>query len=358
MADEERAPPIGVETAVVAPLLDVVRLTGTVTAARVARISSAVGGIVAAMSVEVGDRVGAGEPLAELDDELAQHALERARAAVREGDAALADARRDLAVGRRLAAGSSLPQNEVEAREVRVAAAAAALDRLRAEEALQAARLQRHVVVAPFAGVISLKVAEAGEWLEPGTALVELVETAAPLIDVPVPQDYFRRLDERVAITVQLDAAPGPPAAAGIAATVPVGDRDARSFLLRLRLEDDQQAAMPGSSAQVTLNLAAGETGVVVSRDALIRYPDGRASVWAVAGDGASVTERYVEPGRAFGDRVHLRAGLDAGEQVVVRGNEGLREGQPVRVVGDGPTPSSPQRPAGRVEPDPARPGS
>jgi multidrug efflux pump subunit AcrA (membrane-fusion protein) len=74
----------------------------------------------------------------------------------------------------------------------------------------------------------------------------------------------------------------------------------------------------------------------VIARDAVIRYPDGRTTVWRVRSgdDGATtVTERQVQLGRTFDGRVHVRSGLEPGARVVVRGNESLREGQRVTVT-------------------------
>lgn len=87
-------------------------------------------------------------------------------------------------------------------------------------------------------------------------------------------------------------------------------------------------------SAHGVLQLDAGRTGVVVSRDALLRYPDGRVTVWVVEGDGdgASVTERQVKTGVVFDGRIEIE-GLAAGTRVVTAGNEALQEGQAVRVL-------------------------
>jgi multidrug efflux pump subunit AcrA (membrane-fusion protein) len=83
------------------------------------------------------------------------------------------------------------------------------------------------------------------------------------------------------------------------------------------------------------LRLPTGERKVVVSRDALLRHPDGRVTVWVLDDNGGQtkVSERRVHTGLAFDGRVAIDTGLDAGARVVVQGNEGLHEGQSVRVV-------------------------
>ena len=73
-----------------------------------------------------------------------------------------------------------------------------------------------------------------------------------------------------------------------------------------------------------------------MSRDAILRYPDGRVTVWIVAteGDVPVVHERIVATGFEFDGVVEVTSGLAAGELVVVRGNETLQEAQEVSIVG------------------------
>jgi hypothetical protein len=87
-------------------------------------------------------------------------------------------------------------------------------------------------------------------------------------------------------------------------------------------------------SARGVLKVDARRSGMVVSRDALLRYPDGRQVVWIVdrTAELPRVHEQQVETGLAFDDVVEIRSGLSAGALVVTRGNEALQEGQVVTV--------------------------
>ena len=88
-------------------------------------------------------------------------------------------------------------------------------------------------------------------------------------------------------------------------------------------------------SARVELQLDSGQTGTVVPRDAVLRHADGRVLVWVVDTNNGTVTaiERRVRSGRTFDGKVEIVSGLEAGEEVVVRGNESLRVGQQVSVT-------------------------
>jgi RND family efflux transporter MFP subunit len=182
--------------------------------------------------------------------------------------------------------------------------------------------------------VISRKLAEVGEWVEPGTTVVELIATGGLRLDFQVPQRYFPRIGADTRLQVTLDAVPGQRLPARIGTVVPVSDPAARTFLLRAYLTEEDIPLTPGMSAHGVLRLDAGRTGVVVSRDALLRYPDGRVTVWVVEGDGAEarVAERQVKTGVGFDGRIEVE-GVAAGTRVVTAGNEALQEGQPVRVL-------------------------
>ena len=335
----QKAPPVSVARAQTAPIVREVQLTGTVTSPQVAQVSTSVGGLVEEVHIDSGDRVESGAPLVTLDRELEALELKQERAAVAEAEAELADARRRLAEAERLAADRNIPQSEVRSREAEVRIGAAALDRLRARADRQAERVARHAVSAPFAGVVSRKLTAPGEWVDPGTPVAELVAMDGLRLDFPAPQAYYSRIDTDTPVAVSLEALANNPREARVAATIPVSDPQARTFTVRVHLERDEVPITPGMSANATLRLATGRQGVVVPRDALIRYPDGRVTVW-VAQDGeaeaTTVSERQVSIGLTFRGRVEIRSGLEPGTWVVTRGNEALSEGQEVRVVESG----------------------
>ncbi len=69
-------------------------------------------------------------------------------------------------------------------------------------------------------------------------------------------------------------------------------------------------------------------------RDALVRYPDGRVSVWLAeeGDDGLVAREQRIRIGDGLADLVTVKEGLSAGDRVVVRGNESLTDGRALRV--------------------------
>jgi membrane fusion protein (multidrug efflux system) len=331
----QSAPPVVTETAREAPVIRKLELSGTVTSPHAAQISTSVEGLISRVYFDSGAHVKKGELLLELDAELEEAAYEQAAAQVAQAAGEVEDAKRRLKIAESLAKRDYGPQNEVEARQAEVDIDTATLESFKAEEKRRKAILDRHRLPAPYEGVISERMAEVGQWVVPGTAVFELVAMRNFRVDVPVPQDYFARLKNGAKVSLKIDALPGETIPAKIGALIPVSDPDARTFTLRVLPTRDDIPVTPGMSARVLIDLDTGKRDVAVSRDALIRYPDGRVTVWVVKeeGDAVSVTERRIEIGLAFDGLVQVLSGLDSGERVVVRGNESLREGQTVRLA-------------------------
>ncbi len=92
----------------------------------------------------------------------------------------------------------------------------------------------------------------------------------------------------------------------------------------------------PGMSVRAKLDIDTGRSGVAVSRDAILRFPDGRVTVWVVdkGKELPVVREQAVRTGFEFAGLVEVTSGLAAGDLVVVRGNETLKDGQTVSILG------------------------
>lgn len=330
-ATPEPARRVVVETAERAELVQQVEVRGSVTAPRTAQVSSSVAGLLSRVEVQEGDRVAAGQRIARLDGELDALALDVARAATAEAEAQLADARRRLDEARRIGA-DFFPAEEIRTRETVVETARATLARRQAEQARQQAVLARHEIKAPFAGIVSTRHRQIGEWIAPGEALIELVDLGGLQLEFALPQALYGRVGPRSTLEVRLDADPQRVHPGRVRAVIPVNDATARTFAVRAVLDGDAPPLTPGMSARATLRLPSGRDGVTVPRDALNRHADGRVTVWVLRDDAGTlrVREQRVALGETAGDRVAVAEGLNGGEQVVVRGNEALRDGQPV----------------------------
>ncbi|MGI9304417.1 MAG: efflux RND transporter periplasmic adaptor subunit [Gammaproteobacteria bacterium] len=315
-------------------LIEEVRLTGSVVSPRIAKLSTEVSGIVETMAVEIGDQVQAGDEILQLNPELDALSLAATRAVTEQAIQELKDAKRRLANARALAERHSVSANEIESLAAEVRIDTAGVKRSRAEQERQAAQVRRHKLSAPFAGVISRKLVEQGEWIQPGTPVVELIASTGLRIDFRAPQSVYNKLDETSEIRITLDALPERTFECTIETIIPAVDPTTRTFLLRTAPDDTIVKLAPGMSASAVLRLNTETQGVVVPRDALIRYPDGRVTVWVVdqEDEQATASERPVEIGASINGNVAITSGLSPDTLVVVQGNETLRDKQRVTI--------------------------
>ncbi|WP_250464115.1 efflux RND transporter periplasmic adaptor subunit [Microbulbifer litoralis] len=323
------------------PIVEPVPVTGTLTPPRQAALSTEVEGLVSAIHADIGHRVDKGQPLLELDPELNEIARDAALAEVERSREALADARRRLGEAQRLVGDNHIAETEVKSRASEVRIRNAELRAAEIEARRQEALLQRHRIEAPFSGAISSRAAELGEWVSPGTELFELVSADRLRADFQVPQRFYSRIDPGTPLEVRFDTGDNRIQAAktykaNVQYKVPLSTSGARTFLLRTEITGRESPELiPGMSVSATLLLGTDRRGIAVPRDAVLRYPDGRITVWVVEtfsrwDEAATVREQPISTGLSFDGLIEIRSGLEAGQVVITQGNESLQEGQQV----------------------------
>lgn len=316
-----------------APLVEKLPLSGTLTSPKFSDLATRINGYVEKLYVDVGDRVGQGDPLLSLDAKIAKLQLERLTAARQEAEILHRDAERLAAEAKELADNKHISQTEYESRLATAAANRAEVSQLSAEQAIQQEQLERHTLRAPFAGIIAEKLTEAGEWVNDDSAVLRLAQMHPLYLEVRVPERYFGRLREGSKVTLN----PGSESVLNLLVdrVVPVSDPNTRTFLIRAVVPNSSWVLLPGMSVKAEFTLADKQAGPVlqVPADAVVRRTDGSTLVWAVRsaeqGDVAQPVEVIV--GRSSDNRIEVTSDrLKPGDPVVILGNESLRPGQPV----------------------------
>ena len=336
-AQENKAIPVKVMLPIVAPVYEELPLTGSVTTRRRSRLSPEVAGLVARLYVDEGDDVKQGDALLELNRDIAEIDRDSAAARVAEAQARLKEALRQKNEAAQLVEKKHIPPTRYEATLATVAVDKAALERLKKELERQQEIVLRHTISAPFDGVITQKRVEQGEWVNIDTPLLELTEIGWLRVDVPIPQFYFGDIQLGTPVRLTFDAYPERGFLARVTMKIPVSSEAARTFPVRIDLENSERLLAPGMSARVVFELGGVDAGesLLLSQDAVIRKPDGSESIWVIQPDGEGMKASQVEvrTGRSYRDTIEITAGdVQVGDRVVVRGNEILRPGQLVEI--------------------------
>lgn len=301
---------------------------GQVRPALSAEIAAAAAGHVLEVTARAGDAVRKGQRLVRLDATEVSARLSAAKARLRGLETELAMADKQLA---RIA---KLDYPTVSAPEKERYELAA--DTLSAQVATQKAEVRRaqvewgrHVVVAPFAGTVRARHVDPGAWVNVGQPLLEVVSTERLEIHVDVSAELGGRL--KVGETATLVGRDRTPAI--IAGVVPALDPATGTMRIRLEKAPDQPRPpwlIAGMPIDVEFAVTFDGEGVTVHPDALVRGPVGTRVIKYADGKGVPVTVQVLA--QAEGKALVRGEGLAAGDQIVVRGNERLRPGQPLMV--------------------------
>jgi RND family efflux transporter MFP subunit len=328
-------------------------------------VHAKVAGFLKSISVDVGDRVKAGQLLAvleipELQDEIRQDQAGVKRA-VEEINRAQADVERAQSAhevahlnSTRLAGVMKTRPNLVAQQDIDEATGRDRVSEAQvstAQAALAAAREQLEIakaaqsrtqtlfdyarITAPFAGVITHRYADTGAMIQAGTSsqsqampIVRLSENDRLRLVIPVPESAVSRIhvggDVAVAVQSLHKTVNGK-----VARFSDRLDTDTRTMHVEVDVPNPTLELVPGMYADATVVLDAAKDVVVAPIQAIDRDESG-ARALVVTGDGrqpGKIEERKVSLGLEADDRIVVTRGLDAGDLVVIGSRAQLKPG-------------------------------
>jgi RND family efflux transporter MFP subunit len=326
-------------------------------------VTSEIEGRIVDLAVEVGDTLEAEQTvIAQIDETWANLRLTSATAAVAEARAALQQSESDLRQLEQLSTAGSARPKEVEDGRTRVATDQARLEAAVADRDRAQTEARRARVVAPFDGAVSQKLAEVGQWVDPGDGIVEVISIGQIDAVIDVPERLVGKLAIGDEIEVRIEAV-GESMIGRVAAVRPDGSNASRTFPVQVRLKDPEQRLRAGMSVVAEVPVLRESEYITVPRDAVLFNATG-AAVWFSMPMGQPMPAAMSEPVEVLfgvGDRYAVaplpggeRPVLTQGTPVVVEGAERLWPTRPLQVL----NPADP--PAGEPEqaetPDPATP--
>ena len=202
---------------------------------------------------------------------------------------------------------------------------------------------------APFAGFITLKNTELGEWVKRGDQVMEIIQLDPIELIVPVPQAYIQQLqtsiDDNDAAKTKLTAIVSVESVTGlfegeIIQINPQADLRSRSFPVRIRIKNPKTGnghlLKAGMLAQASMFIGAEKRLLMVPKDGLV-LGGSQKSLFVVRTDPQSkksvVVPVSIQVGASIGNWIHVEGGIKEGDQVDVEGNERLRPNQEVSIM-------------------------
>jgi len=334
-----------------------VSAVGTVEAFEKQQITARIAGAVEKVSFVEGDTVKAGQLLVAIEPARYGVAVQSAKATLARAEAAAADAeaglkRRETAVQQNP---GLLAGEEVETWRTRARTAAAEVASAKAMLAQAGLNLRDAYVRAPVAGVIESRNVQTGQYAQPGTVLATLVQREPLLLRFQVTELDSARISAGMKVRFRAGALPDADAGySGVIKHVAAqADDTSRMVAVAAEIDDPRkQALRPGAFAEVRVPVGAPIDSPVVPQTAV--RPSERGFLAFVVIDGVA-TERVLELGMRTEDgMVEVRSGLKAGEQLVIRGAEALKDGAQVRIDAPSGKPA-PAPPGAGLTPTPSK---
>jgi RND family efflux transporter MFP subunit len=312
--------------------------TGTIEAWQKITLTPDVGGKIARILVNEGDRVSKGQILAELDAEAITLQLKQAEAALAVTQASFNNAQTNLERMERLSKEKAVSDQQYEQVKLGYDSAKAQLEQAQAAVNLAQHSLDVSILKAPFSGVIASRNAEVGDvinpmmgGLSPGSAggVLTLVDFSRVKIKVDISGADISRIQKGQAATLRVPTLPGQEFKGVVQVVNLAADPQTKKFGIEVSAENPDQVLRPGTFGEIIIEVHSHENALVVPQKAILenRYI-------FIAQDGKAA-KKEITLGLQNTTMVEVNSGVAEGDLVIVEGNFGLEDGGPIEVTGE-----------------------
>ncbi len=318
--------PVAVTTTIVQPRAfnDVLQALGTAQARESVTITAKVSDVITRLAFDSGQRVHAGQLLADMNSRAQQADVAAAVAALR-------DAEQQSQRGGQLAKAQLIARGQYDTLRANRDAAAASVQAKRAS-------LADRTITAPFAGVLGLRQVSLGALVSPGTVITTLDDDSMIKLDFTLPEAALSSLSAGQLITASSDAWPGTTFDGRIANIDSRVDPGTRAVRVRAEIPNGDGKLRPGMLLRVQVQLPSRQA--LVLPELAVQQEAEQSYVFRVDADG-KVEKAPVQLGTRAGGQVEIASGLKSGDRVVVEGTVKLHAGSRiVEAGGDKPAAS------------------
>lgn len=289
---------------------------GQVEANRSSAVSFPTAGTLGSIYVEEGETVKAGQLLAEIDPTLLQKALQSA-------EASLSQAQDAYDRMKYLHDNNSLPEMQWVEAQSKLSQAQSACDIARKN--LDDCRL-----LAPISGVVGRKLVQTGETVVPAQPVMTVLDINKVKVNVSIPEKEIGGIHADTECTVSVAALDGASFEGGRIQKGVQSDPMTRTYPISIHVNNPERRLLPGMVCDVEF----GQTGAPVLSVPVTAIMAGTGDsryVWVV--ENGIARRRNIRAGAAYGGRIVVTEGLQAGDSVIVKGMQKLSNGSKVSAL-------------------------
>ncbi len=309
--------PLSVEFAKVevARITDDTQAVGSLRSRRGVVLRPEVSGRITQLNFADGQRVRKGQVLVQFDDQLPL-------AQVQQSMAELSIAQANQKRNQELVAQNFVSQRSLDESAANLQVAQARLSLAQAT----AARLK---IVAPFDGIVGIRLVNVGDYLKDGADIVNIEDIDALFVDFRLPERFQSKVRRGQTAMLDIDALPGRRFTAQVQAIDPLIDANGRSVGVRGCIDNRQLQMRPGMFARVNAVFGERENARIIPEEAIIPQGGRQFVLKLLPGPSADTrtTKRVeVKVGLRRPGRVEILEGLDAGDTVVTTGQQRVQK--------------------------------
>lgn len=326
---------IRVETLLLEPsrFEDIIELTGTVEALNDAALSAQASGTVEYLA-DLGTTLSRGGVVARLDQGQVRAAVQQAEAQVEAAQAQFDLAQDNFQRQEPLYRDSIISALEFENVRAQRNQARASLRQAEAALAQAQERLDDTVIRAPFAGVVEERFIEAGEQIVPGQRVARVVSTERVRVNTGVPERYASEIEVGTPVRMNFQAYGTLDRQGRVTFAGSTINPQSRTFPVEIEVDNPESRLKPEMVAQLYVSRAVLDSALVVPRSAIIRDENGNSVFVVNRTDSIPTAERHrLTLGPNYAGKAVVEDGLQAGDEVIVLGQNNLTEGDPLNVV-------------------------
>jgi RND family efflux transporter MFP subunit len=305
-------------------------LSGSLTPEKQATIRAEMSGAVLNTFAEAGQRVSAGQPLAQLDASVLRDQAVSARSAVTTAQSSYDIARRNLSRNEALEKAGAIAERDLEQARNAVLASSAQLATARAQLANVTKQLDKASVQAPFSGVVAQRQVNAGDVVQPGTALFTVVDPGSMQLEASVPAEALAQVRVGMPVEFKVNGYPTRTFTGHIMRVNPTADPTTRQVKILASLPNAGNTLVGGLFAEGRVSsetrtaplaplAAVDERGL---RPYVVRLRNGKIEKVEVS---LGIRD-------AAAETVEITAGLVAGDTLLLGAARGISPGTPVKV--------------------------
>lgn len=341
-----KPPAVEVARVALAKLTDDTQAVGSLRSRRGVVLRPEVSGRITQLNFTDGQRVRKGQVLVQFDDQLPL-------AQVQQSQAELSIAQANQKRNEELVSQNFISKRSLDESAANLQVAQAKLSLARAT----AARLR---ILAPFDGIVGIRLVNVGDYLKDGADIVNIEDIDAVFVDFRLPERFQTKVKQGQSALLDIDALPGKKYTAQVQAIDPLIDANGRSVGIRGCIDNRQLQLRPGMFARVNAVFGVRDNARVIPEEAIIPQGGKQFVLKLLPGPAGSspatrITKRVeVKVGLRSPGKVEILEGLDVGDTVVTAGQQRVqRDGSSVTVA-DVPGGGRPAGTASAVGPAPA----